>query len=237
MKRQPVRTPTPRPYRMLIAVLRPLLMVLTSRDWSGGEHLPREAGFVVAVNHLSEIDPLTVAHFLVDHGCPPMFLAKASLFDIPVLGRALRPLGQVPVHRGSRQAAQSLREAEQAVRDGKCVAIMPEGTLTRDPGLWPMRARTGIGRLALATRAPVIPIGQWGPQHLLGPYARRPTGLISRVTMGVSAGPAVELGDLYGREDDAAATAEATRRIMQAITVEVARLRGEKSPATPWDPR
>lgn len=236
MKRQRARTPVPRPYRWAIAALRPPLMVLTSRDWSGGEYLPREGGFIVAVNHLSEIDPFTVAHFLVDHGCPPMFLAKASLFEIPVLGRTLRPLGQVPVHRGGRQAAQALREAEQAVLDGKCVAIMPEGTLTRDPDLWPMRARTGVGRLALATRAPVIPIGQWGPQHLLAPYARRPTGLLSRVTMRVSAGPAVELCDLYGREDDATATAEATVRIMAALTAQVARLRDEQPPATPWEP-
>lgn len=237
MKRQPARTPTPRPYRWVIAGLRPVLMALTSRDWRGGEHLPRQGGFVVATNHVSEIDPFMVAHYLVDHGCPPMFLAKAALFEIPVLGRALKPLGQVPVHRGSRRAADALREAEQAVREGKCVAIMPEGTLTRDPDLWPMRARTGVGRLALATRAPVIPIGQWGPQDLLRPYARRPTGLFSRVTMGVSAGPAVDLDDLHGRENDAVATAEATDRIMRAVTAQVALLRGAEPPARPWQPR
>ena len=184
----------------------------------------------MAVNHLSEIDPFTVAHFLVDQGCPPMFLAKSNLFDIPVLGRALRPLGQVPVYRNTRRAGEALAEAEEAVRDGKCVVIMPEGTLTREPTLWPMRGRTGVGRLALATRAPVIPIGQWGPQRLLAPYARRPTGLFSRPTMGVKAGPAVELADLYGRANDRSAMVTASDRVMRAVVAQVAALRGEDPP-------
>jgi 1-acyl-sn-glycerol-3-phosphate acyltransferase len=235
VKRQPLRTPAPKPYRWVVAALRPPLMALTTRDWRGGEHLPREGGFIVAANHMSEIDPFMVAHFLVDHGCPPMFLAKSSLFEIPVLGKALRPLGQVPVHRGTRRASDALAEAEAAVRDGKCVAIMPEGTLTRDPGLWPMKARSGVGRLALATRAPVIPIGQWGAQELLAPYARRPTNIFSRVTMHVAAGPPVELSDLYGREDDPTALTEATERIMAQITTLVAGLRGETPPEVPFD--
>ncbi len=237
VKRQPIRTPVPRPYRALISVLRPMLQGVTSRDWSGGEHLPREGGFIVATNHLSEIDPLMLAHFLVDHGCPPVFLAKSSLFEIPVLGKALRPLGQVPVYRGSRQAAESLREAQRVLAQGHAVAIMPEGTLTRDPDLWPMKARTGVGRLALVSGAPVIPVGQWGPQHLLAPYARRPTGLLSRVTMHVRAGPPVPLDDLAGRATSQKAVAEATDRVMRAITEQVAQLRGEAAPEEFYDMR
>jgi len=206
------------------------LAALTSQDWSGEEHLPASGGFIVAVNHLSEIDPFTVAHFLVDQGCPPMFLAKSNLFDIPVLGRALRPLGQVPVYRNSRRAGEALAEAEAAVHDGKCVVIMPEGTLTREPSLWPMRGRTGVGRLALATRAPVIPVGQWGPQHLLAPYARRPTGLLTRPTMRIKAGAPVDLSDLYGRASDRSAMVTASDRVMRAVVAEVAELRGEEPP-------
>jgi len=207
------------------------LALVTSQDWSGQEHLPASGGFIVAVNHLSEIDPFTVAHFLVDHGYPPMFLAKSSLFDIPVLGRALRPLGQVPVYRNTRRAGESLAEAEAAVQEGKCVVIMPEGTLTREPSLWPMRGRTGVGRLALATRAPVIPVGQWGPQQLLAPYARRPTNLFRQPTMRVKAGPAVDLSDLYGRAAERAAMASASDRVMHAVVAQVAALRGEEPPA------
>ncbi|MGC1207688.1 MAG: lysophospholipid acyltransferase family protein [Ornithinimicrobium sp.] len=235
VKRLPQRTPAPAPYRIAVAAIRTPLAMVTSQDWHGGEHLPAQGGFIVAVNHLSEIDPFTVAHFLVDHGCPPMFLAKSSLFEIPVFGRALPKLGQVPVYRGSRRAADALSAAEQAVRDGKCVVIMPEGTLTREPSLWPMKGRTGVGRLALATQAPVVPIGQWGPQDLLAPYARRPSNLLKRPTMRVKAGPPVELSDLYPRAGESAAMAEASNRVMWAITDQVAALRGEPRPDRLFD--
>ncbi len=236
VRRQVQHTPSPRPYRYAVGVLRPPLALLTSQKWQGAEHLPTTGGFIVAVNHLSKIDPFTTAHFLVNHGYPPMFLAKSSLFDIPVLGRALPKLGQVPVYRNTRRAADALAAAEQAVSEGKCVVIMPEGTLTREPGLWPMKGRTGVGRLALATQAPVIPIGQWGPQDLLAPYARRPTGLFRRKTMHVKAGPAVHLADLYDRAGQQAAMVEASNRVMWAVTEQVAQLRQEPMPTVLFDP-
>lgn len=233
---QPLRTQIPLAYRGVITTLRPVLARITRQEWSGGEHLPESGGFIVAGNHLSEIDPFMVAHYLVNHGWAPRFLAKSTLFDIKGLGMALRNLGQVPVYRGTRQASDALRDAAAAVTDGDAVVIMPEGTLTRDPDLWPMRAKSGVGRLALMTGAPVIPIAQWGVQNLLAPYARRPTGLFSRHVMHVKAGPAVDLSDLMGREDSAAAT-EATERIMAQLTQQLAQIRGEEPPPTPfvWD--
>ena len=233
MESKPLRTKTPLPYRGVIATVRPLLARMTRQEWSGGEHLPDSGGFIVAGNHISEIDPFMVAHYLVNHGWAPRFLAKSGLFDVPVLGRMLHSLGQVPVYRGTRQASDSLRAAAEAVKNGDCVVIMPEGTLTRDPGLWPMKAKNGVGRLALMTGAPVIPIAQWGVQNLLAPYARKPTGLFSRHVMHVKAGPAVDLSDLAGRDDGAAAT-EATARIMAALTDLVGELRGEEPPAEPF---
>ncbi|HLS45345.1 MAG TPA: lysophospholipid acyltransferase family protein [Ornithinicoccus sp.] len=238
VKPQPLRTRIPLGYRGVIATLRPALARITRQEWSGGEHLPDSGGFIVAGNHISEIDPFMVGHFLVNHGWAPRFLAKSGLFEVPVLGRALLGLGQVPVYRGTRNASDALRAAAQAVKDGDCVFIMPEGTLTRDPGLWPMKAKSGVGRLALMTGAPVIPIAQWGAQNLLAPYARRPTGLFSRHVMHVKAGPAVDLSDLAGRTDSAAAV-EATERIMDALTGLLAELRGEEPPAERfvWDGR
>jgi len=235
VKRHPQRTPAPRTYRWAVAVMRPPLALFTSQDWQGAEHLPTSGGFIVAVNHLSYLDPFTTAHFLVDHGYPPMFLAKSTLFEIPVLGKALPKLGQVPVYRNTRRAGDALVAAKQAVKDGKCVVIMPEGTLTREPSLWPMKAHTGIGRLALATRAPVIPIGQWGPQKVLPPYARKPTGLLKRHTVQLRVGPPVDLSDLYGRAKTASAMAEASNRVMWSITEQVAHLRGEPMPKELYD--
>ena len=55
--------------------------------------------------------------------------------------------------------------------------IYPEGTLTRDPDLWPMTGKSGAARIALATGCPVIPVGQWGAQEILPPYAKKPRPL------------------------------------------------------------
>ncbi len=236
MSRQPLHDKIPWSYHGVIATVRPLLMGITRRDWSGGEHLPRTGGFIVASNHYSEVDPLTLAHFIVDHGRAPFFLAKSSLFEVPVLGPALRHLEQVPVYRETSRAGDALEAARQAVLAGRCVAIMPEGTLTRDPDMWPMRGRPGVARLALATGAPVVPVGQWGAQGILGRYARRPGNVLRRPVQHVKAGPPVDLSGLVGHEHDTRALIEATARIMGAITDLVADLRGEVPPDRPYVP-
>lgn len=235
VKRRPIRQRVPWSYRAVIGTLRPVLMGITRRDWSGGEHIPASGAFIVASNHYSEVDPLMLAHFLVDHGRPPFFLAKSSLFAVPVLGAALRSLEHVPVHRATSRATDALAAARAALAEGKCIAIMPEGTLTRDPDLWPMKARPGVGRLALTSGAPVVPVGQWGAQEVLARYARRPGNLLRRPIQKVRAGPPVDLTDLMARKDDPRAHAEATARVMAAVTGLVAELRGETPPETPYE--
>lgn len=234
VKRRPIRDKLPWSYHVVIGTIRPMLMAGTRRAWSGGEHVPAEGGFIVAANHYSEVDVFMMAHFLVDHGRAPFFLAKSGLFTVPLLGRALRHLEQVPVHRSTNRAGGALVEAREALDAGKCIAIMPEGTLTRDPDMWPMRAKSGVGRLALSSRAPVIPIGTWGAQQVLDRYARRPGNLLKRPVQQVKAGPPVDLSDLYDRADDPRAQVEATERVMAAITGLVAELRGETPPAEPY---
>jgi 1-acyl-sn-glycerol-3-phosphate acyltransferase len=218
-----------------VRVLRPLVMALTKRDWRGAEYLP-DGGFVLAANHISHADPLMLGHFLVDHGIPPRFLAKASMFEIPVLGRLVGAAGQIPVQRDSQHAAEALRSAESSVHDGHAVVIYPEGTITRDPDLWPMVGRTGAARIALTTGCPVIPLAQWGPQQILAPYAKR-LHLFPRRTMRVRVGGPVDLEDLRGREPDAAVLAEASERILAAISELLADLRGERPPPERFDPR
>lgn len=235
MKRLPSRYPLPWSYHLVIGTVRPLLMGVTRRDWAGGENLPEDGGFIVAGNHYSEADPLTMAHFLVDHGHPPFFLAKSNLFEVPGLGHALRHLGQVPVYRATTKARGALDAARAALADGKVIGITPEGTLTRDPDLWPMTAKPGVGRLALTSRAPVVPLAHWGAQEILGRYARRPGNLFKRPVQHVRVGPPVDLSDLYDRAKDPRAHIEATRRVMAAITELLAEIRGEEPPAVPYD--
>ena len=237
MSKFPAQSPRGFWYRFICAVLRPLLLAATARDWRGGQYLRIDRGIVVAMNHLSWYDPLVAAHFVNDNGRPVRFLAKAEIFKIPVLGAILKSAGQIPVQRGNSDAAAgSLRAAFAAIEDKQCVVIYPEGTLTRDPKLWPMTAKTGAARIALTTGALVIPAAQWGPQEVLAPYSKRPK-FFPRKTMHVWAGPEVDLDDLRALPVSAATLREATERIMRDITKILATQRDEAPPAVPLDRR
>ncbi|WP_226921371.1 lysophospholipid acyltransferase family protein [Georgenia subflava] len=223
-------------YRVLAGLLRPTMRLTTRRSWRGAEHLPATGGFVAVANHVSNFDPLTLAHFLYEHGAAPKFLAKSSLFEVPVLGRLLSAADQIPVYRGTDRAGDSLLAARTALASGECVAIFPEGTHTRDPGMWPMVAKTGVARLALATRVPVIPVAQWGA-HLVLPRFQAAFHPFPPKPVTVVAGPPVDLDDLYDRPVDQEVLTEATARIMRAITDQLADIRGEEPPARPYDVR
>ncbi len=220
-----------------VVVIKPLLIALTKRDMRGKEHVPASGGAIVCFNHISYSDPLASALFVYDSGRIPRFLAKASLFKLPLAGRVLAGARQIPVYRDSRNASTAFGAAVHSVRAGQCVCVYPESTLTRDPALWPMQGKTGAARIALATGAPVIPVAQWGAHELLPPYARKPR-LLPRVTLRFLAGPPVDLTDLRGRELTADVLREATDRIMTAITELLAELRpGELPPVHRFDPR
>ncbi|GAB2695586.1 lysophospholipid acyltransferase family protein [Thalassiella azotivora] len=223
-------------YRFAVSVLRPVLRVVTERDWAGVEHLPRDRGFVVVTNHISYSDPLTVAHFLYDNGFLPRFLGKEQVFRVPGVGAILRGAGQIPVFRESGDAQRAFAAAVEAVEAGECVVIYPEGTLTRDPGLWPMRGKTGAARVALQTGCPVVPVAQWGPQELLPPYGRRPR-LWPATPVRVHAGPPVDLSRFSARRVDGTVLQQATDAILDDLTALVSRLRREEPPQVRWDPR
>lgn len=229
-------TRLPLAYRLAAILLRPVLLALTKRDWRGVENLPATGGCVVSPNHISYIDPLIFAHFMYDNRREAYFLAKESLFTIPVVGWVIRRSGQIPVYRNSMAAAEAYRSAVAAVQAGKAVAIFPEGTITRDPDLWPMRGKTGAARVALETRCPLIPVAQWGPQEILSPYGRRPK-FFPRKTMQLRAGPPVDLSDLYGRPIDTRTLREATDRLMDRITELLEEIRGEEHVHGRFDPR
>ncbi|MGH3473224.1 MAG: lysophospholipid acyltransferase family protein [Nocardioidaceae bacterium] len=219
-----------------MTIVRPVLIVLTRRDWSGTEHLPPQNGFVLATNHLSEFDPLPLAHFVYDGGRVPRFLGKIEVFAVPVLGWILRSAGQIPVYRRSADASKAYDAAVAAVRAGECVIVYPEGTISRDPGLWPMVGKTGAARIALSTECPVIPCAMWGPNEVLAPYSRRPR-VLPRKVMHVRAGKPVELTDLARLPLTTDVLHEATSRVMDAITVLLEDIRGTRAPDVRFDPK
>lgn len=216
-------------------LLRPLLYALIKQEWQGQENFPREGGVILAPNHLSYADWPTVGLFSYESGRFPVFLIKSSVFNVKIIGPFLRKVGQLPVHRGRGDAALVLGEAEQALRDGACVIVYPEGTATRDPDLWPMRGRTGVARLALATGAPVIPVAHWGAQDIL-PYGSKRPHLLPRRTVRMVAGPPVDLSAFRRQRATAKVLREATDAVMADVTALLAGLRGQTPPAVTYDP-
>ncbi|MGI5471081.1 lysophospholipid acyltransferase family protein [Streptomyces sp. CA-132043] len=225
-------------YRLAAVIAKPPLVVLFKRDWQGMENIPAEGGFITAVNHNSYLDPLSYAHYQYNSGRVPRFLAKAGLFKGGFVGAVMRGTGQIPVYRESTDAATAFRAAVDAINRGECVAFYPEGTLTRDPDMWPMQGKTGAARVALLTKAPVIPVAQWGANEAMPPYAKdKKLRLFPRKTLRVKAGPPVDLDEFYGQEPTAEVLRAVTDRIMTAVTAILAEVRDEPAPAEPYDHR
>ncbi len=203
---------------------------------SGGEHLPQEGAYVLAPNHYSEFDPLIIAVATWRLGRAPRFMAKESLFRVPVLGSLLRATGMIPVARASTASAakQTIEQAQQLARDGRGVIVYPEGSLTRDPEMWPMRGKSGAVRLALAGGLPVIPVATWGVQQILPRYGKLRV-FPPRRRVKVLLGPPVDL-DAYRSAVGTAHLAAATDAVMADISALLSTLRDEPAPAQRWDP-
>ncbi|MFF0447125.1 lysophospholipid acyltransferase family protein [Streptomyces sp. NPDC004609] len=225
-------------YRLAAVIAKPPLLVLFKRDWRGMEHIPADGGFITVVNHNSYLDPLSYAHFQYNSGRVPRFLAKATLFKGSFVGMMLRGTKQIPVYRETTNALDAYRAAVLAIERGECVAFYPEGTITRDPEMWPMAGKTGAARIALQTKVPVIPVAQWGANLAMPPYAReKKLRLFPRKTLIVQAGPPVDLSGFYDLEPTPEVLRDATEAIMAAITALLEEVRGEKAPDEPFDHR
>ncbi len=195
----------PSPLYLLIGLVTYLPVRLLFRLRARGlEHVPRTRGAVLAANHLSNLDPWAIGLPLFPRRFL-RFMAKSELFFLP-LGTIIRAAGAFPVHRGERDA-EAIATAARLCRDGKIVAMFPEGTRRRK-GLrkkWQPRAHTGAARIALEAGVPLVPAAISGTDRLarLGPLR-------------VAYGPPVPLDDLRA-SDPREAAQEATDRLMAAI--------------------
>ena len=218
------------------AILHPGLRLLIRFRWQGKENIPKTGGIILAPNHMSYADWSTIALFSDGYAHRyPVFMIKSGIFGVPVIGSLMYKFGQLPVYRGRGDAGLVLKEAAKALSQGACVIVYPEGTATRDPDLWPMVAKTGVARLALTTGAPVIPVGQWGAQHIL-PYGSKKPKLFPRKTVRMKAGPPVDLSAYAGQRLGASTLRAATADIMADITALLAEIRQETPPDAVWDP-
>jgi 1-acyl-sn-glycerol-3-phosphate acyltransferase len=217
-------------WRLTWVVLYVPFGVITKLRYHHLERVPRIGPAIVIVNHISHIDPLLVARFILDAGRVPRFLAKNSIFDVPIVGRAMTNMGHIPVTRGTVEAGQSLAAAVDALRKGRIVLMHPEGTVTRDPDWWPMSARTGAARLALlAPEVPVIPVGQWGVQEAVDLYHKK-LRLFPRKQHHIIAGEPVDLRRFAGAPPTGETLRAMTDVMMNEVRTLVAQLRGKAAP-------
>jgi 1-acyl-sn-glycerol-3-phosphate acyltransferase len=198
-------------YWVVKAIIAPVLRVLF-RPWSEGtENVPREGPAILASNHLSFSD-----HFFAPLPLPRkvVFLAKSEYFT----GRGLKGLlnkaffsgmGQIPVDRSGGEASErALRTGLRVLASGQLLGIYPEGTRTPDGRLF--RGKTGVARLALEARVPVIPTA------MVGGFEFQPPGKLAprlHVRPGVRFGKPLDFSRYYGLEQD--------RIVLRAVTDEI----------------
>ncbi|MEV6298585.1 lysophospholipid acyltransferase family protein [Actinoplanes sp. NPDC051861] len=215
--------------RVAVMLVVPVMTLLTSKTWLRKENVPAEGGVILVPNHVSHFDPLVVAHYIYRAGRWPRFLGKASVWKVPVIGFLLNKTRQIPVERGSVEAAKSLDSLVAALREGGAVVVYPEGTTTRHPDLWPMRGKTGAARLALLTGAPVVPIANWGAQQIFDPRTNRLK--LRRVHVTVTAGEPVDLSRWAGVAPTREVLDEMTDKIMIGVRDLLAEIRDGEPPA------
>ncbi|WP_426520694.1 lysophospholipid acyltransferase family protein [Diaminobutyricibacter sp. McL0618] len=220
---------------VLAGLVLPIIGLMARFTVTDRQKFPRTGAYVVAPNHYTEIDPVMVGAVVWKLGRLPRFLAKGSLFRVPVVGWVLRKSGQIPVERSNARGNASLMAAEKLVDAGGLVIIYPEGSLTRDPDLWPMRGKTGAARMAIEHDIPVIPVAHWGTQQVMARYSKK-ISFFPPKKIAVKIGDPVDLSAFRGRNLDAATLNEATTVIMDSITALLADLRGEEPPAQRWNP-
>ena len=226
----------PSVFWLLAGIALPLVAIMAKFRLYDREKLPRTGAVIIAPNHFSNIDPILVGSAVWYLGRLPRFLAKASILRVPVVGWILRRSGQIPVERGGvSRSVESLRAAAEMVSHGRALIVYPEGSLTRDPDLWPMRGKTGAVRLALEYGIPVVPVAHWGTQDVMPRYSNK-ISFFPRHTIHIKVGDPVDLSAYTGKPLTNNVLVGATAAVMDAITHLLEDLRGEKAPEIRWNP-
>lgn len=202
---------------MAYAILRQLFERPVSRKITsvqGGENLPAAAPFIIAVNHAGFLDaPAVVIYLFKRYHRTIFFPTHHPIWKLLGGSLARRWLGMIPVRSETKKYA--LDEAIRTVRKGEIVGIFPEGTRnTNEHEL--LKGKTGAVRLALATRAPLIPIGIKNTTGRSGFEAFK--SLFERTTtFSITIGPAVDLSEFYNKPIDKPLLVAATSKLMNAI--------------------
>jgi len=192
----------------------------------GADRVPSSGSAIVAGNHVSALDGVALALATGSRGRRmTRFLVAAEFFRKLWCGWALRLYRQIPIRRGARDQG-ALDVAIETIRGGALAGIFPEGTVNPEPEAGLLRGRKGAARIALATDAPVVPVGIWGTQARwpkAGLHLRRPWRPVVAISYGEpipAKGDAGSAADVQAFADvitDAiAAQAERARELAEA---------------------
>ncbi len=197
-------------------VLVPLMALFFRIRLIGVHNIPEQGPVIVACNHISYFDPLCHAKIIDKAGRKCRFFAKSELWKNPFLKFVLTHAHQIPVERGSGESG-PVEKAIEWLSKGELVVIYPEATITTNPDLTPMQGKTGVGRVALATGAPVVPVAVWG-SHWVRPKKRKPVQKWRRLIL-LKAGEPMTFEDLKGKNEP-----EAAREVTDRVIGELDRL-------------
>lgn len=157
-------------YRPARAVVRPVLRTLWRIQVEGLDQLPVSGAAIIAPNHTSVIDSFFVPAVLPRR---IVYVGKAEYLDDWKTRRLFPALGMIPIDRSGGDASQrALNTARRILEQGDLFGIYPEGTRSRTGRLH--KGHTGMARLALATGAPIVPVGIVGTREIQPPDARFP---------------------------------------------------------------
>jgi 1-acyl-sn-glycerol-3-phosphate acyltransferase len=180
-----------------IAVVGFFSRVLFRLRVEGADRVPSSGSAIVAGNHVSALDGVALALATGSRGRRmTRFLVAAEFFRKLWCGWALRLYRQIPIRRGARDQG-ALDVAIETIRGGAVAGIFPEGRVNPEPEAGLLRGRKGAARIALATDAPVVPVGIWGTQARWpkpGLHFRRPWRPVVAISYGEPIPPKGDAG-------------------------------------------
>lgn len=211
-------------------VFYPLTFLLSRTRLIGLHNVPAEGPALLVFNHVSHLDPIYDAVTVHRAARVPRFLAKSSLWNVPVLKNVLTGVQQIPIYRGTADAEKSLEAAHSALENDKVLLIYPDGTITKDPQGWPMTPKVGVARLALEHDVPVIPAARWGTRDIYDHYTKKFRPL-PRKQVTVKFGEPLDLSAHRAKEIDNALLREVSNLAMTRVRELLADVREEQAPA------
>jgi len=212
-------------YPPIIVAAKTAFRVLGQRFvMSGTEHVPKQGGVLLAVNHIGYVDFIYGGLAANPSGRLVRFMAKREIFDHRLGGPLMRSLHHIEVDRGS--GVESYKTALRYLADGEAVGIFPEATISRSFEI--KEIKTGAVRIAAEAGVPLLPVVLWGTQRMM--TKDHPRDFSRGKTIAISVGePLHPTG-----EDPVAETAALHTALATLLDETIARYPADEQPAGSW---